>query len=300
MKFKLLILITLATNLVFAKSNFTVNILVNGKIDATRYIYINDLHASLKVISNSSFNGLSIERTDLNIKEEYLKTSAIKFNDQIISADNSNCYDSAEIKSQYLNCYIKYSSTNDKIFLFDSKEDYQKLISEFINTNKPKQKKNYKFTIFINASTCKEPNKKIIPCPNSIEMIDRTVSYLERCKTANGKGVFLFKWKTNTEVPITKFKFFLVYKDRIILTDTFDNSRLNFIKSSEYNLYKMTQSKLSNLSNELENNESINDAEFQWYVECLCDLKKNHTSILSDPFTFLKCPSTDEALPCNE
>jgi hypothetical protein len=301
MKIKLLIFLIIGTNTLFAKSNFTVNILINGKIDATRYICINDLQASLKSVSNSSYNGISIERSDLNIKEDYLQTSAIKFNDPIMSSDKFNCYDSTDVKNQFLNCYIRYSNTNDKIFLFNSKDDYQKLISDFINANKAKLKKNYKFTIFVDASVCQKVNIKPLPCPNSIELVDGALMYLERCKNRQGTSFFLFKWKASPEFDITRYKFNLMYKGRTIYTDTFSNSPPNFIKSKGNDIYFFSDEILSfNIPTLLKNNEGIYDAEFQWYVECICAGQNRTVSKISDPFSFLKCPDRKEALPCNE
>ena len=301
MKLKLLIFIVFAANTTSAKSKFSVDIVSNGKIDATRYIYINDLYSSLRTVSNSDLQNVGIERTDLNIKEEYLKNNAIKFNDQIISAEKFNCYDSIEIKTQFLNCYIKYSNTYDKIFLFDTKADYQKLINDYIKANKAKLKKNYKFIIFIDASVCSKEKTKPIPCPNSIELIDATEMYIERCKTSQNRPNFLFKWKSYPEFDITKYKFNLIYKGRTIYIDTFSNPTPNFIKSNGYNIYFFSDEILSfEISRLLSNNEGINDAEFQWFVECICTGQNQTVSKISDPFSFLKCPDNKEALPCNE
>jgi hypothetical protein len=300
MKIKLLIFLIIGTNILFAKSNFTVNILINGKIDATHYIYINDLQASLKSISNSSYNGISIERSDLNIKEDYLQTSAIKFNNPIMSSDKFNCYDSTDVKNQFLNCYIRYSNTNDKIFLFNSKEDYQKLIYDFINTNKAKVKKNYKFTIFIDASVCLKEMPKAIPCPASIELIGATEMYIERCLTKLDEPVFTFRWKTTKGFDISKYKFNLMYKGKVILTDTFRRSPANFIKYKDNDMYLFTTQFFDEINKKLTNNESVFDGEFQWYLECLCSGEKLFLSKISDPFSFLKCPDDEDALPCNE
>jgi hypothetical protein len=297
---KLLILASiLFSNSLISKSNYTIKFILNNKCTPESFIQINNLFTTTKSIISAKYRSTIIQRIDLPLSENFQKDNNLNYTSEVFSLGNINCLDSVSINKQYIDYYVSNINNSDKIFQYSSKENMIEIIENYIKQNKPKQKKLYAFTIFINIAP-KCPPKPTFPCPKTIELINGEVLYIERCDRSNN-AYFVFKWKSNSEIDLTKAKFNLLFRGKIIYSDTFNSSLSNFTKTGDTYTYFLSNEDVEYVIPAKTDNLSYYDAEFKWNIEIKCNNATYTRSPISNPFSFLKCPSKDETLqPCNE
>lgn len=297
-----IIALILTSNSAFCKKNYKIQIVINSKLEATDFISLNSLFNDIVSIKGAKYAGTTIDRLDLPLSHSYTREQNLNFNDEIISLGNVNCYDSTTIRNQYLNCYISNSGISDKIFNLNGNINIGLQITSYINSNKPKTKKNYLFVIFYNTSKCNKTQKSY-DCPNLISLINEA-KFCARCKTSDGDGAFLFKWISDKDkVDIKKFKFYLTRNREIVQIDSLrDEVSKNIILKNDTFCYLLDGS-LEKINDYLVKNNLNPDKynyEFRWHIEYSCSDTKKIISAYSSPIQFLKCPDVKEALPCNE